>query len=57
MKFFDPQGDIEKTIHELPHWQQGEVALFVTFRLADSLPGNGVRETGSEGNGVRQKIN
>lgn len=38
MKFFDPQGDIEKTAHKLPHWQQGEVAIFVTFRLADSLP-------------------
>jgi len=38
MKFFDPQGGIEKTAHKLPHWQQGEVAIFVTFRLADSLP-------------------
>jgi hypothetical protein len=38
MKFFDPRGDIEKTVHKLPHWQQGEVAIFVTFRLADSLP-------------------
>ena len=38
MKFFDPRGDIEKTAHKLPHWQQGEVAIFVTFRLADSLP-------------------
>jgi hypothetical protein len=38
MKFFDPRGDIDKTAHKLPHWQQGEVAIFVTFRLADSLP-------------------
>lgn len=38
MKFFDPRGDIEKTAHKLPHWQQGEVAILVTFRLADSLP-------------------
>lgn len=38
MKFFDPRGDIGKTAHKLPHWQQGEVAIFVTFRLADSLP-------------------
>jgi|LakMenEpi03Aug12_release.lakeMendotaPanAssembly.Ray.scaffolds.fasta_scaffold336040_2 REP element-mobilizing transposase RayT len=38
MKFFEPRGDIEKTAHKLPHWQQGEVAIFVTFRLADSLP-------------------
>lgn len=38
MKFFDPLKDIEKTCHKLPHWQQGEVPVFVTFRLADSLP-------------------
>ncbi len=38
MKFIDPRGDIEKTAHKLPHWQQGDVAIFVTFRLADSLP-------------------
>jgi hypothetical protein len=31
---------MEKTAHKLPHWQQGEVAIFVTFRLADSLPCN-----------------
>jgi hypothetical protein len=37
MKFFDPRGDIEKTAHKLSHWQQGKVALFVTFPLADSL--------------------
>jgi hypothetical protein len=23
MKFFDPRGNIEKTAHKLPHWQQG----------------------------------
>jgi hypothetical protein len=38
MKFFDPRKDIEKTFHKLPHWMQGEVPVFVTFRLADSLP-------------------
>ncbi len=37
-KFFNPRGNIEKTHHHLPHWQQGEVPVFVTFRLADSLP-------------------
>ena len=34
MKFFDSRGDIEKTAHKLPHWQQGKMVLFVTFRLA-----------------------
>ncbi len=38
MKFFNPQADTKTTRHKLPHWQQGEVAIFVTFRLADSLP-------------------
>ena len=38
MKFFDPGKDIEKTVHKLSHWKQGEVPVFVTFRLADSLP-------------------
>lgn len=38
MQFFNPRRDIEKTAHNLPHWQQEEVPVFVTFRLADSLP-------------------
>jgi putative transposase len=38
MDFFNERGDIEKTVHKLPHWQQGRVSIFVTFRLADSLP-------------------
>lgn len=38
MQFFNPRGEIEKTVHKLPHWKQGEVPVFVTFRLADSLP-------------------
>ena len=36
--FFNPRQDIEKTRHRLPHWQQGRVPVFVTFRLADALP-------------------
>jgi REP element-mobilizing transposase RayT len=38
MDFFNERAEIEKTIHKLPHWQQGCVPVFVTFRLADSLP-------------------
>lgn len=38
MQFFNPRGDIAKTEHKLPHWQQQGVPVFVTFRLADSLP-------------------
>jgi len=36
--FFDPNKEIDIHTHRLPHWQQGEVFYFVTWRLADSLP-------------------
>lgn len=38
--FLDDWGDIEKHGAQLPHWQQGEVMQFVTFRLGDALPEN-----------------
>jgi REP element-mobilizing transposase RayT len=38
MEFFNPRDEIETTRHRLPHWRQGEVPVFVTFRLSDSLP-------------------
>lgn len=38
MDFFNERAEIEKTMHKLPHWQQGRVPVFVTFRLTDSLP-------------------
>ena len=38
MDFLDEFDDIQKTKHRLPHWQQGRVPVFVTFRLSDSLP-------------------
>ena len=36
--FFNPYAEIQ--IHEgnLPHWEQGSVWAFITFRLADSIP-------------------
>jgi len=34
----DPQKEIEKRRHHLPHWQQDSTWIFVTFRLGDSLP-------------------
>lgn len=37
-EFFDSSRDIEKHGDQLPHWQQGEVMQFVTFRLGDALP-------------------
>jgi len=36
--FFNPDAEIAKTSHHLPHWQQGESWIFVTWRLGDSLP-------------------
>jgi hypothetical protein len=37
-EFYNPAGDTQKHGVKLPHWQQGEVTQFVSFRLADSLP-------------------
>ena len=37
-EFLDPFSPIEERRHRLPHWQQGSVYYFVTWRLADSLP-------------------
>ena len=36
--FLDPEKDLDKERRRLPHWQQGHVWQFVTWRLADSLP-------------------
>jgi putative transposase len=37
--FLNPDAQIEKKCDgDLPHWSQGEVMQFVTFRLGDALP-------------------
>ena len=36
--YFDHYGQIDVTRNRLPHWQQGNVSVFVTWRLEDSLP-------------------
>lgn len=36
--FIDPDAKIDMHKNRLPHWQQGCVFVFVTWRLADSLP-------------------
>ena len=38
LKFFNPFGEIRKSRSGLPHWEQPGVCLFLTFRLADSIP-------------------
>ena len=36
--FLDPFKEISRHRHKLPHWQQDQAWVFVTWRLADSLP-------------------
>lgn len=36
--FLDPSEEISRHRHKLPHWQQDQAWVFVTWRLADSLP-------------------
>lgn len=38
MKFMNPYAEIEMHANRLPHWQQNDAFLFVTWRLADSIP-------------------
>jgi type I restriction enzyme R subunit len=49
--FLDPDKKIDKHRVNLPHWQQGETWLFVTWRLADSLPEAVVRKLDEHRNG------
>ncbi len=42
--FLDPDKKIDKHRVNLPHWQQDDTWLFVTWRLADSLPEAVVRK-------------
>jgi REP element-mobilizing transposase RayT len=42
--FLDPEEPIDKHRANLPHWQQGDVWIFLTWRLADSLPEGVVRK-------------
>ncbi|MCY3776831.1 MAG: transposase [Candidatus Aminicenantes bacterium] len=36
--YFDHYGEVAVTANRLPHWQQDNVLVFVTWRLGDSLP-------------------
>lgn len=42
--FFDSSKPIDRHRVNLPHWQQGEVWLFVTWRQGDSLPESVVKK-------------
>jgi putative transposase len=43
-EFYHPEGPTRKHGDKLPHWQQGEVMQFVTFRLADSMPSTKIHQ-------------
>lgn len=43
-EFLDGEEEILTHGARLPHWQQGEVMQFVTFRLADSMPEGKITE-------------
>ena len=47
-RFYNPHILSDKTTHKLPHWQQGEAACFVTWRLGDSLPKEKVDKLNSQ---------
>jgi putative transposase len=42
--FFDPKSPVSSTFRFLPHWQQDGVTYFITFRMADSLPRETLRQ-------------
>lgn len=42
--FYDTERPAQTGKHNLPHWQQEEVPVFVTFSLADSLPESQLNE-------------
>jgi len=42
--FFDPSQPVRHLSGNLPHWRQEGVGYFVTFRLADSIPQDKLRQ-------------
>lgn len=42
-EFYHSERETQKHGETLPHWQQGEVIQFITFRLADSMPQSKIR--------------
>ncbi|MFW6218400.1 MAG: hypothetical protein ACOC4K_05355, partial [Verrucomicrobiota bacterium] len=46
--FFNPYQEVDRYGSALPHWQQGAAFIFVTWRLADSLPGGLLQQLAAE---------
>ena len=42
--FFDPHQPVDITVRNLPHWNQNNKSYFVTFRLADAMPAEVMKE-------------
>lgn len=42
-RFYNPHTPTSATRNRLPHWSQQQATYFVTFRLADSVPGEVLR--------------
>jgi putative transposase len=38
LRFYNPFGEVEKSLNKLPHWEQVGATYFITFRLADAVP-------------------
>jgi leucyl-tRNA synthetase len=47
-RFFSESSETTIIRHKLPHWQQGETACFVTWRLDDSLPKEKIKQWETE---------
>jgi putative transposase len=48
LRFFNPYAGIRHTENRLPHWQQKGAVYFVTFRLADAIPSNLLKQWETE---------
>ncbi|GAA5481155.1 transposase [Haloferula sargassicola] len=48
LHFFRRGGELDHCANRLPHWQQEQSCLFLTFRLADSLPAHLLKRFGEE---------
>jgi REP element-mobilizing transposase RayT len=46
--FYDPHAETDRHRRNLPHWMQEGKMYFVTFRLADSIPAERLRQLESE---------
>jgi putative transposase len=55
LKFLSEFTELHKTHNRLPHWQQDQAAYFLTFRLADSIPADLLRQWRQERDDWTQK--